>query len=258
MWPWPKVRLLFCTRGQQASLSRSVICLTRFRVYQKRKLVLSIHARFGLLLEQRWPNPEAPTLETGMAFSMCPVPNPSAFWAWPWQAGDFGTHGGSVRCTVLSWSLSRLPPKRVTGKGWSPVCRGLSSSAWALFTLPTGGASRAVGAAAGLRCGYAAECRRHRSASALLLGPLPTPRRRRGSAAGLQQQPAPRECATLPVGTMPCEAASVARVQGVYVVEQWGGGWRGRPRWVKKVRGVPRGLAGRGMSSPAPGARAQP
>lgn len=28
-----------------------------------------------------------------------------------------------------------------------------------------------------------------------------------------------------------------------------GGGWRGRPRWVKKVRGVPRGLADRG--SPA-------
>lgn len=120
MWPWPKVRLLFCTRGQQASLSRSVICLTRFRVYQKRKLVLSIHARFGLLLEQRWPNPEAPTLETGMAFSMCPVPNLSAFWAWPWQAGDFGTHGGSVRCTVLSWEPLPSAPKAGYRKGLEP------------------------------------------------------------------------------------------------------------------------------------------
>lgn len=258
MWPWPKVRLLFCTRGQQASLSHSVICLTRFRVYQKRKLVLSIHARFGLLLEQRWPNPEAPTLETGMAFSMCPVPNPSAFWAWPWQAGDFGTHGGSVHCTVLSWEPLPFAPKAGYRKGLEPSLQKAFQFRMGVVYPPNWRCQQGRRAAAELRCGYAAECWRHRSASALLLGPLPTPRRRCGSAAGLQQQPAPRECATLPVGTMPCEAASVARVQGVYVVEQWGGGWRGRPRWVKKVRGVPRGLAGRGMSSPAPGARAQP
>lgn len=48
-------------------------------------------------------------------------------------------------------SFARLPPTRVTGKGCSPVCRGLSSSTWALFTLPTRGADRAVGADAEFR-----------------------------------------------------------------------------------------------------------
>lgn len=105
-------------------------------------------------------------------------------------------------------SLSRLPPKRVTGKGWSPVCRRLSSSAWALFTLPTGGASRAVGQ------------RQDSGADTLPSAGGIAPPLRCSSArflrpdAGAGQPPAsssslpPRECATLPVGTMPCEAGS--------------------------------------------------